>query len=160
MPDIDGAGREIGNLNIREAESVDIPAVIRLDTRITGMIKPDYWADMFERYGMRPNRFFLVAKGEDDSLVGFIIGEVRTWEFGSAPSGWIFALGVDPDVRLNRIGTRLFEAICRRLAKTGVDTVRTMLAREDELNMSFFRSLGMMGGPFIQLEMPLDEFSG
>ena len=160
MPDIDGAGREIGNLNIREAESVDIPAVIRLDTRITGMIKPDYWVDMFERYGMRSNRFFLVAKGEDDSLVGFIIGEVRAWEFGSAPSGWIFALGVDPDVRLNRIGTRLFEAICRRLAKTGVDTVRTMLAREDELNMSFFRSLGMMGGPFIQLEMPLDEFGG
>ena len=36
----------------------------------------------------------------------------------------------------------------------------TMLARDDELNMVFFRSLGMMGGPFIQLEMPLHEFSG
>ena len=160
MPDKGGADREAGNLNIREAESVDIPAVSRLDTRITGMTKPDYWADMFERYGTRPNRFFLIAKGEDDNLVGFIIGEVRAWEFGSAPSGWIFALGVDPEVRLNRIGTRLFEAICRRLAATGVDTVRTMLARDDELNMAFFRSLGMMGGPFIQLEMPLDEFSG
>ncbi len=160
MPDTDGDRREASILNIRKAESVDIAAVSRLDTRITGMSKPDYWADMFERYGMRPNRFFLVAKGGDGNLVGFIIGEVRAWEFGSAPSGWIFALGVDPDVRLNRIGTRLFEAICRRLAETGVDTVRTMLARDDELNMAFFRSLGMMGGPFIQLEMPLDEFSG
>ncbi len=160
MPDTDGAGREARILNIREAESVDIPAVSRLDNRIIGMSKPDYWADMFERYGTRPNRFFLIANGEDGNLVGFIIGEVRAWEFGSEPSGWIFALGVDPDVRLNKIGTRLFEAICQRFAETGVDTVRTMLARDDELNMAFFRSQGMMGGPFIQLEMPLDEFSG
>ena len=160
MSDNDGAGCEAGNLNIRKAEFVDIPAVKRLDARITGMSKPDYWADMFERYGTRPNRFFLVAIDKNDNLVGFIIGEVRAWEFGSAPSGWIFALGVDPDVRLNRIGTRLYGAICRRLAETGVDTVRTMLARDDDLNMAFFRSLGMMGGPFIQLEMPLDEFSG
>ncbi len=31
-----------------------------------------------------------------------------------------------------------------------------MLARDDYLNMAFFRSQGMMGGPFVQLEMPLD----
>ena len=31
-----------------------------------------------------------------------------------------------------------------------------MLARDDDLNMVFFRSQGMMGGPFVQLEMPLD----
>ncbi len=30
-----------------------------------------------------------------------------------------------------------------------------MLARDDALNMAFFRSQGMMGGPFIQLEMGL-----
>ena len=160
MPDNDGAGRVAGDLNIRDAEAMDIPAVSRLDTRNTGMSKPDYWADMFERYGTRPNRFFLIARGEDDTLAGFIIGEVRAWEFGSVPSGWVFALGVDPEVRLNKIGTRLFEAICKRLAEAGVDTVRTMLARDDELHMVFFRSLGMMGGPFIQLEMPLHEFSG
>jgi len=159
MADDDDAGRAAVDLNIREAEAKDIPAVIGLDTRITGISKPDYWTDMFERYGMRPNRFFLVAMGEGEKLAGFIIGEVRAWEFGSAPSGWVFALGVDSEVRLNKIGTRLFEAICRRLAECGVDTVRTMLARDDELNMVFFRSLGMMGGPFIQLEMPLDEFT-
>ncbi len=43
-----------------------------------------------------------------------------------------------------------------RPARSGVDTLRTMLARDDDLNMAFFRSQGMMGGPFVQLEMPLD----
>jgi ribosomal protein S18 acetylase RimI-like enzyme len=144
------------DLVIRAAAVADVPAVTRLDSRITGMSKADYWADMFERYGKRAKRFFLVAESGDAGVVGFIIGEVRAWEFGSPPSGWIFALGVDPTARLNKIGSRLFLAMCRCLAETGVDTVRTMLGRDDELNMAFFRSQGMMGGPFIQLEMSLD----
>ncbi|NQU55712.1 MAG: GNAT family N-acetyltransferase [Rhodospirillales bacterium] len=147
-------------LTIRNSEATDVPSVVKLDARITGINKADYWADMFERYGKRENRYFLVADDPEGKVVGFIIGEVRAWEFGSPPSGWVFALGVDPDARLMRVGTTLFESICACLKKSGVDTVRTMLARDDELNMSFFRSLGMMGGPFIQLEMGLSALSG
>ena len=142
-------------LAVRTAKGSDIGAVADLDARITGIAKLTYWEDMFERYGKRPNRFFLVADDGTDRLIGFILGEVRAWEFGSPPSGWIFALGVDPDCRLRKIGSRLFAAMCDCLAESGVDTVRTMLARDDGLNMAFFRSQGMMGGPFIQLEMPV-----
>jgi len=145
------------DLLVRAAKETDVAAVADLDRRITGLSKPAYWQDMFERYGKRPKRFFLVADDGSTLLPGFIIGEVRAWEFGSPPSGWIFALGVDPDRRLRKIGSRLFDAMCACLAEVGVDTVRTMLARDDELNMAFFRSQGMMGGPFIQLEMPLDR---
>ncbi len=163
MPESGTPGTEFRNFAIRGARAADVPAIGRLDARITGIGKPDYWKDTFARYGERPGRFFLVAEGEGRGaegeglgLAGFIIGEVRAWEFGSPPSGWVFALGVDPAVRLRRVGSRLFDAICACLAKAGVDTVRTMLARDDNLNMAFFRSQGMMGGPFIQLEMPLD----
>ncbi len=155
MPETGEPGTGFRNFIIRGARSGDVPAIGRLDARITGIGKPDYWRDTFARYGERPDGFFLVAEGEDRGLVGFIIGEVRAWEFGSPPSGWVFALGVDPAVRLRKIGSRLFDAICACLAKAGVDTVRTMLARDDSLNMAFFRSQGMMGGPFIQLEMPV-----
>jgi ribosomal protein S18 acetylase RimI-like enzyme len=147
-------------LTIRNAIGSDVPAVVRLDARITGIEKIDYWEDMFERYGGRENRYFLVAEDSNRSLAGFIIGEVRAWEFGSPPSGWVFAIGVDPDSRLNKTGSALFDAICACLKKSGVDTVRTMLARDDELNMAFFRSQGMMGGSFIQLEMALSDEGG
>lgn len=157
MPENGGESTGLRDFVIRGAKSADIPAIRSLDTRITGVAKPDYWEDMFARYGERPNRFFLVAEDEDRSLVGFIIGEVRAWEFGSPPCGWIFALEVDSAVRLQKVGSRMFEAMCACLAEAGVDTVRTMLARDDELNMAFFRSQGMMGGPFIQLEMPVDR---
>ena len=62
---------------------------------------------------------FPVAE-ESEVFTGFIIGEIRAWEFGSPPCGWIFALGVDPDSRTKGIGTRLFEAICERFQQEGI----------------------------------------
>jgi ribosomal protein S18 acetylase RimI-like enzyme len=151
---VDGRKADGGRFCVRAATAADIPAVVRLDEINTGLAKPDYWRDAFARYGARPNRFFLVAD-EDGRLDGFIVGEVRAWEFGSPPCGWIIALGVDPGVRLQKVGSQLFEVMCEALRGCGVDKVRTMLARDDDLNMAFFRSQGMWGGPFIQLEKPL-----
>ena len=34
--------------------------------------------------------------------------------------------------------------------------MRTMMARDNHLLMSFFRSQGMMAGPYIELEKALD----
>jgi hypothetical protein len=49
----------------------------------------------------------------------------------------------------------LIEAITDCFRRAGVRTLRTMLARDDLLNLRFFRSQGMMAGPFIQLEKEL-----
>ena len=157
MAEIGGLGVDSqpgGDLTIRVAESADIEAVCGLDERITGLAKPDYWRASFANFSGRPDGYFLIAEA-DGRFCGFIIGEVRAWEFGSPPCGWIFAIGVDPGQRLRKVGSRLFATLCQRMRENGVKTVRTMLGRDDALNMSFFRSQGMMGGPFIQLEMPL-----
>ena len=142
-------------VTIREAEPVDVDAVGALDARITGISKPDYWRKAYTRYGTRPQRYFLVAE-RGGKVAGFILGEERAWEFGSPPCGWVFALGVDPAAREGGIGSALFAAMVARMKASGVTTVRTMLARDDSLNMAFFRSQGMMGGPFIQLEMAIE----
>ena len=76
---------------VRRVRAGDIADVIALDERVTGLAKPDYWHDVFARYGeRRPNeRFFLVAERGNaksrPSILGFIVGEVRAWEFGSTP---------------------------------------------------------------------------
>jgi ribosomal protein S18 acetylase RimI-like enzyme len=145
-----------GDVRIRAASISDLAAVVEVDAADTGVAKPAYWKSRFEWYvGRRPDRFFLVAERQEEML-GFIVGEVRAWEFGSPPSGWIFAIGVSPEARLHGLGTMLFDAICVRFRKAGVSEVRTMLAKDDRLIMSFFRSLGMMAGPFIQLEKRLE----
>ena len=150
--------RAIATPLIRDARTEDMAEVERIDARITGLAKPDYWRDAFDRYGGREDRWFLVAETEG-RVSGFILGEQRAWEFGSPPCGWIFAIGVAPDRRLGGIGGCLFDAIVARMQAAGLKTVRTMLARDDALNMAFFRSQGMMGGAFIQLEMPIHDGS-
>lgn len=134
-----------------------MPGVIALDREVTGLLKADYWHDMFERYGAQrgESRFFLVADTAG-RIDGFIIGEVRAWEFGSSPAGWIFAVQVRARVRVRGLGSRLFTAVCDRFRAAGVDRLRTMVARDNDVIHSFFRSQGMMAGPFIELEMRLD----
>jgi len=118
--------------------------------------------DVYRRYGRQRlhERFFLVAEDRTDRknprLLGFIIGEVRAWEFGSTPCGWVFALSVDPDARLHGSGRALLDAISAEFKKAGVSKMRTMVERNTMLQMLFFRSEGMMAGPYIQLEKDLD----
>ena len=154
------AGKDV--VSVRRVQAGDIADVIALDERVTGLAKPDYWHDVFARYGERRlnERFFLVAERGNAksrrSILGFIIGEVRAWEFGSTPCGWVFALSVEPRARLHGVGQALFEAISAEFAKAGVDKMRTMVARDNRLHLMFFRSEGMMAGPYIQLEKELD----
>ncbi|TAN54467.1 MAG: N-acetyltransferase [Betaproteobacteria bacterium] len=144
-------------VRVRGAQPRDLGEVIAIDAGITGMRKPEYWGEILQRYGggRRRRRFFLVA--EDAGRVeGFAIGEVRDWEYGMPPCGWVFAIGVRPDARLEGIGTRLLEAICGGFRRLGVTQVRTILARDNPLILSFFRSQGMMAAPFIALEKDLE----
>ena len=145
------------SLQVRAVRLADLDQVIAIDAAITGLKKVDYWYELFHRYGARGlrQRFFLVAEAEG-ALQGFIVGEVRDWEFGSPPCGWVFGISVRADARLAGVGTRLLEEICACFRRAGVDKVRTLLARDNHLVMSFFRSQGMMAAPFLALERDLD----
>jgi GNAT superfamily N-acetyltransferase len=156
------AAKTDGAVRVRRVQAADIPYVIGLDTRVTKLAKAEYWNDVFVRYGKRRlhERFFLVAESRvdkaDPRVLGFIIGEIRAWEFGSTPCGWVFALSVEPEARLKSVATDLFKAISNEFKKVGVGKMRTMVARDAQLPMLFFRSEGMMAGPYIQLEKDLD----
>jgi GNAT superfamily N-acetyltransferase len=144
-------------VRVRGVQPGDLAEVIGIDAGITGMRKPDYWREILQRYGSgrRRQRFFLVAAA-GGRIEGFAIGEVRDWEYGMPPCGWVFAIGVRPDARLEGIGTRLLNAICEGFRRLGVTKVRTILARDNSLILSFFRSQGMMATPFIALEKDLE----
>jgi len=158
-------GRRAGNkgpraaphsLSVRPVRRGDLDQIVAIDATVTGLKKQSYWRSVYRRYGdaERTGRKFLVAEA-DGRVVGFVIGEVRDWEFGSPPCGWVFAIDVRPDSRLAGVGARLLEAICTSFQRAGVRKVRTLLARDNTLILSFFRSQGMMAGPFIPLEMDL-----
>lgn len=146
---------------IRRVRRGDLEAIIALDTRTTGLSKDSHWRELVERGGRsrRENEFvFLVAVSDDASasLSGFIVGEVRAWEFGSAPCGWVYAMAVEPALREQHVGEHLLAAVATEFRRAGVKKMRTMVAKDNRLPMLFFRGEGMMAGPYIQLEKDLE----
>ena len=141
---------------VRPVRRADLEQVISIDTAVTGIEKRAYWASVYRRYGAagRGEQKFLVAL-EGGRVVGYVIGEVRDWEFGSPPCGWVFAISVDPRARLAGTGTRLLEAISETFRRAGVTKLRTLLARDNTLILSFFRAQGLMAGPLMSLERDL-----
>jgi ribosomal protein S18 acetylase RimI-like enzyme len=140
---------------VRPVRRADLDHVIAIDTLVTGIEKRHYWLSVYKRYGLGAKgeqRWFLVALA-DKRVVGFLIGEVRDWEFGSPPCGWVFAIDVDPQARQAGIGAKLLGALTQELQRTGVRKLRTLLSHENTLILSFFRSQGMMAAPLIPLEM-------
>jgi ribosomal protein S18 acetylase RimI-like enzyme len=144
-------------IEIRRATAADLPVIVALDERVTRLPKNQYWKDLFDRFAVRQdNRTILLAEVEG-RVVGFIIGEVRAWEFGEPPCGWIFGVNVEPEFRERGIASALFEQVTSFFRDCGVAKVRTMIRRDANLIMSFFRSQGLTAGPFVQLERDIDQ---
>ncbi len=141
---------------VRAVRQGDLPEVIALDATVTGLHKADYWQRIYRRYGAGGQglRHFLVAV-QADRVVGFMIGEVRDWEFGSPPCGWVFAIDVDPRARQQGVGTILLTEMRERFERVGVRVMRTLLASDNPLILSFFRSQGMTAGRLIPLELAI-----
>ena len=142
-------------LLIRPLKAVDLDEVISIDAEATGIEKIEYWHELFRHYrSHRQQRFFLVAE-VGGIAGGFVLGEVRDWEFGAPPCGWVFGMGVRRDLRLGGIGGALFGAMIECFRGVGVEKVHTITGRDNNLMLSFFRSQGMMAAPVIPLELDL-----
>jgi ribosomal protein S18 acetylase RimI-like enzyme len=140
---------------IRDLAPGDLAAVVRIDAHHTGARKPAYWSRVLERFFSRGGnrmRVGLAAPGPR-SLSGYLLGEVRAFEFGSEPCGWIFAVGVAPSALHQGVASALLAEACRRFERAGVTTVRTMVRRTDVPVLAFFRASGFTGGPYVQLEV-------
>ncbi len=145
---------EVGDLR-----AGDLEEVVRIDALHTGTPHPEYWQRVFREFLAGDDgrvRVGLAARSAG-RLAGFLLGEVRAFEFGSEPCGWVFSVGVDTRDLREGIASRLLEECCRRFRGAGVSRVRTMVVRNDIRVLSFFRSNGFSAGSFVQLERDLEE---
>lgn len=128
---------------------------MRIDATLTGATQETYWKRIFrEALAPRSDRMRIALAAEvGGSLAGFLFGDVRAFEFGSEPCGWILEVGVDPRYARRGIGTALLQEACRRFRADGIPTIRTMVRRNDVPVLTFFRTNGFAGGPYVQLEL-------
>ena len=148
---------------VRALARGDLEDVVRIDALHTGEHKPAYWARVFaDAFGARGGspRVALAAEagsGPRRALAGYLLGDVRAFEFGSEACGWVFAVGVDPEHARKGVASALLDEAARRFREGGIRRVRTMVRRNDVPVLSFFRSNGFVAGPFTQLERDVTD---
>jgi ribosomal protein S18 acetylase RimI-like enzyme len=129
-------------IRIRQLDELDISAIVTIDEKISGRYRPEVWERQIGYYLRRAPETSVVAE-VDGRVAGFMLGEVRSGEFGlEEPTGWIEVLGVDPDQRGKALGRRMAEAVLEYFRAQGAHRVRTLVDEEREDIRSFFSSLG------------------
>jgi len=82
-------------MRIRPMRREDLRAVTRIEKALTGKRAGTLEKDVARILRQGDPRGCLVAE-EDGGVVGFIVGDVRPWEFGETSEvGWIRAIGVE-----------------------------------------------------------------
>jgi ribosomal protein S18 acetylase RimI-like enzyme len=143
-------------VHIRPVEELDIEPIAAIDEKIGGRYRPEVWERRVFYYLRRdPEGSFVATAGGE--VVGFMLGEVRSGEFGlEEPTGWVEVLGVDPGHQGRAVGRRLAEAMLGRFRDLGVQRVRTLVDDTMPQIEGFFRSLGFAPAPLkaLALELP------
>ena len=151
MPDVQAKPR------VRPLDELDIGSVVRIDERITGRYRPDFWEQRIMYYLRRDPESSQVVE-LDGKVVGFMLGDVRAGEFGlEEPSGWIERFGIDPDHRGKDLGKRLFETLVAHFRDAGVTAVRTLVDGKDTSVVGFLKKLGFASSPLEALEISLTQ---
>lgn len=127
---------------IRSLSELDLGDIVRIAEKTRGAYQPDLWEDRVTYYLRRDPEGSVVAE-QDGRVVGFMLGDVRSGDFGlEEPSGWIEVIGVDPDAGGRGVGRALGEAMLERYKGRGVRSVRTMVDASMPEVERFFRALG------------------
>lgn len=142
-------------VQIRTLEDTDIGGITNLDEELGGQYRPEVWETRIGYYLRRDPEALVVAEA-DGRVVGFMLGEVRSGEFGlEEPTGWIEVLGVDPAFRGQAVGRRMAEKMLTHFRQRGTTTVRTLVDESMGEIGEFFSRLGFEPAPIRSFVMQL-----
>ena len=142
---------------VRPLDELDIGNIVRIDERITGRYRPEFWEQRIGYYLRRDPDSSQIAE-VDGKVVGFMLGDVRAGEFGlEEPSGWIERFGIDPEYRGRDLGRLMFEALLAHFRAAGVTRVRTMADDQDAAVFGFLKALGFAPSPLQALDMQVSN---
>ncbi|HXO21800.1 MAG TPA: GNAT family N-acetyltransferase [Thermoanaerobaculia bacterium] len=140
-------------IHIRPVDELDIDAITGIDEKIGGSYRPEVWERRIGYYLRRDPEASVVAE-VGGRVVGFMLGEVRSGDFGlEEPTAWVEVLGVDPQHRGQAIGRLMLEAMLDHFRDEGAKSVRTLVDEEMAEIGGFFRSLGFQPStlrPFVK----------
>jgi ribosomal protein S18 acetylase RimI-like enzyme len=136
----------------------DFDAVFGIDRKILRASRSACYEMKFERL-FKSREYLptsLVAEEADGSVVGFVMGELYTGEFGIfQEQATLDTIGIDPDYRHRGIGAQLINEFMNHLRSLGVHKVNTLVDRNDARLSHFFSKNQFVPSNTINLEQRL-----
>ncbi|MEE9224083.1 MAG: GNAT family N-acetyltransferase [Thermoplasmata archaeon] len=138
-------------VKVRKMRKDDIAVAGKIRMSITNRKAPRNWEKEIEvRLEDKENQCFVATSGKN--VVGFIIGETKTLDFGVDKSGWLVEVGIDPDHMGQGIGKKLGNALLYGFKKIGIREIYTAVRWDSTDLLSFFKSIGFERSEFINLK--------
>jgi ribosomal protein S18 acetylase RimI-like enzyme len=144
------------NIHIRGLDKRDLPAIVNMEERETGVARPDYWEKRLEiSEAVRPHWASLVAEYEN-RVVGFILGRAGEHEFGLPGTvAWVEMIGIDPAYRRRGIADELMEQFIASAEDHGIKTIFTLIDPNRSELQHFFSRQGFVRGKMIHYQKDL-----
>ena len=143
------------NIKIRMLKREDLDAIVKIDERVLGENRRNYWKRKLELMNDKSSQISLVAEMEG-GVVGFVLGDISGWEFGIPETiGWIDTIGVEPAYQKKGVATALARELVQNLKNLGVKTIYTLVSWNDWDLLQFFHAMGFSRGDMINLELKI-----
>ena len=158
-PADNGSKKREFELEIREIEIDDLPAVFHLGERIfTSETVPTLYRtwDEYEVTSLfnTDPEYCLVAE-VDDTTVGFILGTTVTKTKSAWKYGYVVWLAVVPEWQRERLGSRLFDKLAEKMIGDGVRIFLVDTEASNSPALEFFKKKGF-GNPEEQIYLTLN----
>ncbi len=138
-------------ISVRKMREEDIPSTTAIREIITKKKVPKFWEqEIALRLLEYENQCFVAT--ENKKVVGFIIGETKTLDFGVDKSGWLVDVGVHPEYMGQGVGEKLGNAMLNGFETEGIHNVYTAVRWHSSDLLAFFKSIGFDRSEFINLE--------
>ncbi|HJX09481.1 MAG TPA: GNAT family N-acetyltransferase [Candidatus Binatia bacterium] len=141
---------------VRSLERRDLPSIVAIEERVTGVARPQYWEQRIEMSeAIRPHWTSLVAEF-DNRFVGFLFGRAGELEFGLPGTiAWVETIGVDPAYRGRGIARELIEEFISSAEDHGIKTIFTLVSSGQTDMQSFFSRQGFAQGKMLHYQKEL-----
>jgi predicted N-acetyltransferase YhbS len=141
---------------VRSMTEGDVPALVRLDRKITGRDRTGYLQRMAaEALRRSAVRVSLVVE-EEGQVAGFLMARVDFGEFGrTEPTAVLDTIGVDPDLRRRNLGRALLAQLLLNLGGLRAERVLTEVGWDDLPLLGFLGRTGFVPAQRLSFEKGL-----
>jgi len=143
---------------IRALAADDLGAVVAIDAQQQGRSRRAYIERRLQAALREPTLHAQLAAADDKGLAGFMLGRVLEGEFGRRNTGLrLELLGVRADLRGQRVGARLFDALAAWARRHGVHEMRTTAAWRDARLLHWLAAMGFELSPVTLVERAIEH---